>query len=197
MLSFLLLWLFLSLHSHILLQWSVYVPVVALSSPLSWKFFCWGRWCFPHICNLAITLSITQYKKISPYFPHYGVCELYHVVLCCAPTAQLYVVALDLSSFLITCICLSFLHAKNALRACSPSLQRVNTQYPPPNLTYFSPTGPQNNLIIAILQVIKVKLSRVIMTCPSHAYNWIFLTPNSHLLTLYLKAFFNCVSSFI
>lgn len=44
---------------------------------------------------------------------------------------------------------------------------------------------PQNNLIIVILQVRKVKLSKVIMTCPSHAFNWILLSTNP-LLFIYL-----------
>lgn len=56
---------------------------------------------------------------------------------------------------------------------------------------------PQNNFIIIILQVRKVKLSKVIMICPSHRFNWILLTANPILFTPYLKAFFNCFPSFI
>lgn len=42
---------------------------------------------------------------------------------------------------------------------------------------------PQNNLIIIILQVKKVKISKVIMTYPSHAFNWILLSTNPLLFT--------------
>lgn len=58
---------------------------------------------------------------------------------------------------------------------------------------YFFPLDPQNNIIIVILQVKKMRQSKVI--CPSHAYNWTLLTTNPLLFTPSLEAF--CFSSCI
>lgn len=65
------------------------------------------------------------------------------------------------------------------------------------HMFFFFPLDSQNNITIVILQVRKVKLSKVIMTCPDQAYNWILLTTNFLLFTPYLKASSDCFSFFI
>lgn len=83
-----------------------------------------------HPCKSA--LPGTLCKHTAPYFPCHGLCEPHHVMPCCAPTAQSRWWPWAPVVFNCMYICLFYM-TENALRACSLSLQRVNTHYPPPN----------------------------------------------------------------